>query len=90
MSNNKSPSDRRRNFASHNSFNPIHKVELDQRKTIWCTECEWHQSDSWKARNRLGHHMVNEHPDIVLFKRGQLPPDFVDEVNPIGGRCVNE
>jgi hypothetical protein len=80
----KSPSDRRRNFARSNSFNPVCKVDVDQNKTIWCIECEWHQRDSWTARTRLGHHIVNEHPDLVLFLLGEYPPDFVDEVNPLG------
>jgi hypothetical protein len=80
----KSPSDRRRNFANHNSWNPVHKVEVDPSTAIWCTECDWHQIDCWTARTRLGHHMVNEHPELIMFKRGTLPPDFVDEINPVG------
>lgn len=55
---------------------PEVKVKPDPNKVIWCPLCDWRNSDSFTGRRRLGNHIVNDHPEDVLFKQGEEPPDF--------------
>lgn len=52
---------------------PKKLIEADNKKDIWCPFCDWHMSDNYTNRRRIGIHLVNEHYDDVAYVKGEQP-----------------
>jgi hypothetical protein len=55
-------------------------VKPDNKFTLWCPFCDkWRLTDSMVARKKLGLHITSHHPEEIRFKRGERPPEIVEE-----------
>ena len=53
---------------------------------VWCPCCDWHQTDSWSSRRRMGEHVADEHYDEVVFPAGEIPDDLEDDERQLDGK----
>ena len=58
---------------------PKLKVKPQRNMVLWCPICDWRHSDSFKGRERLGHHMANDHYKEIAYPQGEEPDNLEEE-----------